>query len=196
MIIKKIEPSSVTSEDIKLYKEKTSKLKGYIFTANDVGMDKRIISLRLTEEDELILVNPKIEQTAEKPVVYYEKDTNKSNKVRKTIRSPYLLVETDNLGKVEFKPSKENWETEKWANGDEFLSDAGLLECVLVQRLMDAISGIDITSPQRAYSETIINTKKEPGRNERVMLQGPNGEMQFVKYKNANQWISEGYQLM
>jgi hypothetical protein len=195
MIIKKIEQSPVTAEDIKLYKEKTSKLKGYMFTANDVNINKRIVSLRL-EEDELILVNPKIIETAEKPVVYYEKDTNKSNKVRKTIRSPYLVIETDNLGKVEFKPSKENWETEKWKNGDEFLSDVGLLECVLIQRLMDAISGIDVTSLERAYSETIVKTQKEPGRNERVMLQGPNGEMQFVKYKNANQWISQGYQLV
>ena len=96
---------------------------------------------------------------------------------------------------MEFKPSKENWETEKWKDGNEFLSDAGLLETVLVQRLMDAIEGIDITSPERAYSDTVIK-RKEPGRNERVMLQGPNGEMQFVKYKNANQWISKGYQLM
>ena len=195
MIIKKIEPSSVTAEDIKVYKERTSKLKGYMFTANDVNMDKRIISLRLTEDEELVLVNPKIADTAPQPVVYYEKDTNKANKVRKTIRSPYLLIETDNLGKVEFKPTKENWETDKWSSADEFLSDAGLLECVLVQRLMDAISGVDLTSPERAYSETIVR-KKEPGRNERVMLQGPNGEMQFVKYKNANQWISKGFQLL
>ena len=196
MIIKKIEQSPVTAEDIKLYKEKTSKLKGYMFTANDVNMDKRIVSLRLTEEDELILVNPTILQSAEQPVVYYEKDTHKPTKVRKTIRSPYLVVETDNLGKVEFKPTKENWETEKWKNADEYLSDAGLLECVLIQRLMDAIAGIDLTSPERAYSETVVKTQKEPGRNERVMLQGPNGEMQFVKYKNAGSLISQGYKLM
>ena len=194
MIIKKIQQSPVTADDIKVYKERTSKLKGYMFTANDVDMDKRIISLRLVD-DELVLVNPTLVEHSEQPVVYYEKDTIKATKVRKTIRSPYLLIETDNLGKVEFKPSKENWETEKWKDGNEFLSDAGLLESVLVQRLMDAIEGIDITSPERAYSDTVIK-RKEPGRNERVMLQGPNGEMQFVKYKNANQWISKGYQLM
>ena len=195
MIIKKIEQSPVTAEDIKLYKEKTSKLSGYMFTANDVNMNKRIISLRLTD-DELILVNPTLVQHAEQPVVYYEKDTHKPTKVRKTIRSPYLVIETDNLGKVEFKPTKENWETEKWNGANEFLSDAGLLECVLVQRLMDAIAGIDLTSPERAYSETVVKTQKEPGRNERVMLQGPNGEMQFVKYKNAGSLISQGYKLM
>ena len=194
MIIKKIQQSPVTADDIKIYKERTSKLKGYMFTANDVDMDKRIISLRLVD-DELVLVNPTLVEHSEQPVVYYEKDTIKATKVRKTIRSPYLLIETDNLGKVQFKPSKENWETEKWKDGNEFLSDAGLLESVLVQRLMDAIEGIDITSPERAYSDTVIK-RKEPGRNERVMLQGPNGEMQFVKYKNANQWISKGYQLM
>ena len=194
MIIKKIQQSPITADDIKIYKERTSKLKGYMFTANDVDMDKRIISLRLVD-DELVLVNQTLVEHSEQPVVYYEKDTIKATKVRKTIRSPYLLIETDNLGKVEFKPSKENWETEKWKDGNEFLSDAGLLESVLVQRLMDAIEGIDITSPERAYSDTVIK-RKEPGRNERVMLQGPNGEMQFVKYKNANQWISKGYQLM
>ena len=194
MIIKKIQQSPITADDIKIYKERTSKLKGYMFTANDVDMDKRIISLRLVD-DELVLVNPTLVEHSEQPVVYYENDTIKATKVRKTIRSPYLLIETDNLGKVEFKPSKENWENEKWKDGNEFLSDAGLLESVLVQRLMDAIEGIDITSPERAYSDTVIK-RKEPGRNERVMLQGPNGEMQFVKYKNANQWISKGYQLM
>ena len=121
MIIKKIQQSPVTADDIKIYKERTSKLKGYMFTANDVDMDKRIISLRLVD-DELVLVNPTLVEHSEQPVVYYEKDTIKATKVRKTIRSPYLLIETDNLGKVEFKPSKENWETEKWKDGNEFLS--------------------------------------------------------------------------
>ena len=194
MIIKKIQQSPVTADDIKIYKERTSKLKGYMFTANDVDMDKRIISLRLVD-DELVLVNPTLVEHSEQPVVYYEKDTIKATKVRKTIRSPYLLIETDNLGKVEFKPSKENWETEKWKDGNEFLSDAGLLESVLVQRLMDAIEGIDITSPERAYSDTVIK-RKEPGRNERVMLQGPNGEMQFVKSKKVDSYLQKGWNLI
>jgi hypothetical protein len=162
-----------------------------MFTAADVNIDKRIITIRLGNiEDELTLVNPKIEKTSEQPLVYFEKDSNKEKKVRKTIRFPYVLIDTDNLGKVEFKAEKSDWK-----NSDEFFGDTGLLECALVQRLIDAIDGIDITHPTRQYSETIIKDK-EPGRNERVMLQGPNGEMEFVKNKKIDSYLQNGWNLI
>ena len=184
MIVKKINQSEITAADIAEYKEKVSKLTGIVF---NVGMDKRIVTIRLKEiEDELTLVNPTISQFSEKPLVYFEKDTNK-NKVRKTIRVPWVIVNTDNLGKVEFKAEKEEWK-----DADEFFMDAGLLESVLVQRAIDAINGIDITDPIRQYSETIIKNK-ELGRNERVMLQGPNGEMEFVKNKKIDSYLQMGW---
>jgi hypothetical protein len=136
------------------------------------------------------LVNPKVIKYSETPLVYFEKDTNKSNKVRKTIRAPYLLIDTDNLGKVEFKAEKSDWK-----NSDEFFGDVGLLECVLVQRAIDAIDDIDITHPSRQYSETITKDK-EPGRNERVMLQGPAGEMEFVKSKKVDSYLQKGWNLI
>jgi hypothetical protein len=123
-------------------------------------------------------------------LVYFEKDSNKEKKVRKTIRHPYILIETDNLGKVEFKAEKTEWK-----NSDEFFGDVGLLECVLVQRLIDAINGIDITHPSRQYSETFFKDK-QPGRNERVMLQGPAGEMEFVKSKKVDSYLQKGWNLI
>ena len=71
----------------------------------------------------------------------------------------------------------------------------GLFECVLAQRLIDSIDGIDVNSPLRRYTQQITSVK-EPGRNERVMLQSPDGEMEFVKYKNAKPLLAKGYQLM
>jgi peptide deformylase len=187
MIVKKIEQSPITQEDISQYKERVSKLTGMVFNASDVNMDKRIISIRMGNvEDELILVNPTINKYSDKPLVYFEKDTNK-NKVRKTIRLPWVIVNTDNLGQVEFKAEKEDWK-----NADEFFMDAGLAECVLVQRAIDSINGIDITNPIRVYSETIVKDK-QPGRNERVMLQGPNGEMEFVKLKKVDSYLQNGW---
>ena len=191
MKVQKINESPITQEDINLYKNAISKLEGIVFNASDVNIDKRIITIRLGNiEDELTLVNPKVTKYSETPLVYFEKDTNKSNKVRKTIRAPYLLIDTDNLGKVEFKAEKNDWK-----NSDEFFGDVGLLECVLVQRAIDAINDIDITHPSRQYSETITKDK-EPGRNERVMLQGPAGEMEFVKSKKVNSYLQKGWNLI
>ena len=191
MKVQKINESSIIQDDIKLYKDAISKLEGFVFNASDVNMDKRIITIRLGNvEDELTLVNPKVSKYSETPLVYYEKDTHKANKVRKTIRSTYLLIDTDNLGKVEFKAEKNDWK-----DADEFFGDVGLLECVLIQRAIDAINGIDVTHPSRQYSETITKDKT-PGRNERVMLQGPAGEMEFVKTKKVESYLQKGWNLI
>ena len=191
MKVQKISKSSITDKDISNYKQAISKLNGFMFTAADVDIDKRIITIRLGNiEDELTLVNPVVLKESERPLVYFEKDSNKEKKVRKTIRHPYLLIETDNLGKVEFKAEKSDWK-----NSDEFFGDTGLLEVVLVQRLIDAINGIDITHPTRQYSETFVKDK-EPGRNERVMLQGPAGEMEFIKNKKVDSYLQKGWSII
>jgi hypothetical protein len=192
MKIKKINHGPISAEDVSNYKQLVSNLEGVVFSAADVSLDTRIITIRLgNKEDELTLVNPKVISISDKPLVYFEKDTNK-NKVRKTIRYPWLVVDTDNLGKVEFKATSETFD---WKTADEFFSDAGLLEAVLVQRGLDAIDGIDITHPARQYSETITKDK-QPGRNERVMLQGPNGEMEFVKNKKVDSYLQKGWNLI
>jgi hypothetical protein len=191
MKVQKIESCEITSDDVAIYKNAISKLEGYVFNASDINLEKRIISIRLGNiEDELVLVNPKLINTSEQSVVYFEKDTNKDKKVRKTVRFPHIVIQTDNLGKVEFKAEKTEWK-----DADEFFGDAGLLECVLVQRALDAIDGIDITHPLRAYTET-IRKQKAAGRNERVMIQGPNGEMEFVKSKKIDSYLQKGWQLI
>jgi peptide deformylase len=192
MKVKLINPSPILNDDIELYKDRTSKLKGVVFTSNDIGLDKRIVSVRLIGDDDLVLVNPVIVEKSDNLLVYFEKDSNKANKVRKTIRYPYLIVDTDNLGRVEFKATNE---TNKWENINHLMEDAGLLEAVLVQRAIDAIDGIDITDKRRAYTET-VQSKKEPSRNERVMLQSSTGETVFVKYKKAEEYIKMGYRLL
>ena len=190
MKVKRVENTPVTAEELNLYKEKVSKLKGFAFNALDVGMEKRIITLNFGGEyDELTLVNPVVTELSDDVVVYFEKDTNK-NKTRKTLRYKSFKVNTDNLGVVEFSSDSDTWKTQ-----EEFFNDMGLFECVMAQRLIDSIDGIDVNSPLRRYTQQITADRK-PGRNERVMLQSPEGEMEFVKYKNAGPYLAKGYQLM
>jgi len=190
MIVRAINKTEVTNEDLTQYKNAISNLDGITFSGNDVGIDKRIITLRFGGEyDELTLVNPTIIERSDNMVVYYEKDSLK-NKTRKTVRHSSFSVETDNLGVVEFKADKSSWKDEK-----EYMEDIGLFECVIAQRLIDSIDGIDVNDTIRRYNPQITADKK-PGRNERVMLQSPEGAMEFVKYKKAEPLLNKGYQLV
>ena len=191
MIVKRVEKTPVTNEELNEYKKRISKLdKEYAVNALDVGMDKRIVTIKFGGEyDDLTLVNPIVTETSEAMVVYFERDSVKQ-KTRKTARHKSFKVDTDNLGVVEFSSDKDNWE-----NQDEYMNDLGLFECITAQRLIDSIDGIDVTSPIRRYSAEIKKEKK-PGRNERVMLQSPEGEMEFVKYKKAQPLLDKGYKLV
>jgi hypothetical protein len=191
MIVKRVEKTSVTNEELNLYKERISKLdKEFAVNALDVGMDKRIVTIKFGGEyDDLTLVNPAVTEVSDAMVVYFEKDSVK-NKTRKTTRHKSFKVDTDNLGLVEFSSDKDTWENEQ-----EFMNDLGLFECITAQRLIDSIDGIDVNSPLRRYTAEIKKEKK-PGRNERVMLQSPEGEMEFVKYKKAQPLLDKGYKLV
>jgi hypothetical protein len=190
MKIQRVEKTPVTTEELNEYKKRISKLNEVACNALDVGMDKRIITLKFGGEyEDLTLVNPTVTKVSDDVVVYFERDTYK-NKTRKTTRHTSFTVDTDNLGVVEFSADKKEWK-----DSNEFFNDLGLFECVMAQRLIDSIDGIDVNSPLRRYTQQITSEKK-PGRNQRVMLQSPEGEMEFVKYKNAGPYLERGYQLM
>ena len=192
MIVKRIERTPVTNEELNEYKEKISKLENeYAVNASDVGMDKRIVTIKFGGEyDELTLVNPKVTETSKEMVVYFEKELDKKKKVRKVARHQWFKIDTDNLGIVEFSSDKKQWKDQ-----EEYMNDLGLFECITAQRLIDSIDGISINSSIRRYSGQ-IKAEKTPGRNERVMLQSPEGEMEFVKYKKAQPLLDKGYKLV
>jgi len=192
MIVKRIERTPVTNEELNEYKEKISKLENeYAVNASDVGMDKRIVTIKFGGEyDDLTLVNPKVTETSKEMVVYFEKELDKKQKVRKTARHQWFKIDTDNLGIVEFSSDKKEWKDQ-----EEYMNDLGLFECITAQRLIDSIDGVSINSSIRRYSGQ-IKAEKTPGRNERVMLQSPEGEMEFVKYKKAQPLLDKGYQLV
>jgi peptide deformylase len=192
MIVKRVEKTAVTNEELNEYKKQISKLdKEYAVNALDVGMDKRIVTIKFGGDyDELTLVNPTVTETSKEMVVYFEKELEGKQKVRKTARHQWFKIDTDNLGIVEFSSDKKEWKDQ-----DEYMNDLGLFECITAQRLIDSIDGISINSSIRRYSGQ-IKAEKKPGRNERVMLQSPEGEMEFVKYKKAQPLLDKGYQLV
>jgi peptide deformylase len=191
----KIEPSDLTNEQIddistKLLTE-LAKHGGLGLSANQIGLKDRVCLINVI--DPIILVNPRIIETSNSTIAYAEQCLSLPKTMKspvKTIRYKSITVECDNLGKVEFGPNKD-----QWASSAEFFSDQGLLESVCAQHEIDHLNGILITDSNRRYTTTRTVGKKY-GRNERVMIKGPDGSTEFMKYKKAEQLIGLGYDIV
>ena len=194
-IRKAIEPTPMTQIEIDeisttLLQELT-KHGGIGLSANQIGLDVRACVINVTEP--LVLINPKVLEVSEDTVAYVEQCLSIPKSIRKpvkTVRHKSFKVETDNLGIVEFSPTKTDWK-----DSNEFFSDEGLLECVCAQHEIDHLNGILITDPARKYTQTITRAKKY-GRNERVMVKLPNGDTEFMKYKKAQPLLSVGAEIL
>ncbi len=183
MRVKEIKNTTVSDAELNQYRGRVSKYKldKWAYTALDVGMDKRIVTVNVQEE--ITFINPRITDQSQKPVIYFEHD---GKKYRRTIRHTRIKVESDNLEPVEFSATKTQWD-----DFEDMMADTGLTECVLVQRIIDAIDGIDINHPSVKFNPQVVN-EKTYSRNERVMIQSDDGETQFVKYKHAKPLLESG----
>lgn len=185
-----IQESDITKKDIDSYIKAAAETDMSFFSANDLDIPdkKRIISITNSDGDLVHLVNPKIKKTFGNKHIYFEQDTYKQ-KIRKTVRYKYIVVETDNIGDVEFVSNVD------WQSLNECLTDPDMMICVYVQRLIDAINGIDVNSNNRRYSIQVTN-EENIGRNERVMLQSPEGDTIYIKYKHFDIYRDRGYRLL
>ena len=63
----------------------------------------------------------------------------------------------------------------------------------------DAIIEYNSTDDQRikdrVYSTTVVK-KQSYGRNDKIVMKSPTGEMEEVKYKNANKYFLKGYEIV
>jgi peptide deformylase len=185
-LTKQIQPKPLTQEEIddisvKLL-EGLKQYGGIGLSANQIGLDVRACVINVKEP--LVLINPVVVEVSSDTVAYVEQCLSIPKTMRKpvkTVRHKSFTVECDNLGTVIFSPDNK---VGNWKDSNEFFSDAGLLECVCAQHEIDHLNGVLITDTSRRYTTTVIAPKKY-GRNEMVMVQLPNGETEFMKYKKA-----------
>ena len=102
---------------------------GYGLSANQLGITN-IRACIVNVIEPMVLINPRIVEASNEKLVYAESCLSLPktiDKPVKTVRHRKVIVETDNLGKIEFSPDFA--EDREWKNADEFYNDKGLLEC-------------------------------------------------------------------
>ena len=162
---------------------------GVGLSANQIGVNKRACVIKFNDV-ELFLLNPVITERSNEGFIFYEGCLSIPDTIRKpvrTIRSTYVVVQTDNLGELRFEINpEEDRKSEGQVSEDT-------MKTVIVQHEIDHLDGITIKD--RVYSTTIVK-KQSYGRNDKIVMKAPNGDLVEVKYKKANDYFLKGYEVV
>jgi len=162
---------------------------GVGLSANQIGVNKRACVIKFNDV-ELFLLNPVIIERSNEGFIFYEGCLSIPDTIRKpvrTIRATHVVVQTDNLGELRFEI---NPEEDRKLQG-QISEDT--MKTVIVQHEIDHLDGITIKD--RVYSTTIVK-KQSYGRNDKVVMKAPDGELVEVKYKKANDYFLKGYEVV
>jgi len=161
---------------------------GVGLSANQIGVNKRACVIKVNDT-ELFLLNPIIVERSKDGFLFYEGCLSMPDTMKKpvrTIRANYIVVQTDNLGEIRFEINPEEDRA-----GDKVSEDT--MKTVIVQHEIDHLDGITIKD--RVYSTTVVK-KQEYGRNDKVIMKSPDGELIEVKVKKANNYFLQGYEIV
>ena len=159
---------------------------GLGISANQLGIRKRACIINVGDEP-LFLVNPIITEKDKEGFIFYEGCLSMPKTMEmpvRTIRSVKIKVMTDNLGELTFEINPA---------GDKESVSPETLRTVVVQHEIDHLDGFTIKD--RIYSTT-IKKRQTYGRNEKILMKSPTNEFVEVKYKKANEYFLQGYEIV
>ena len=161
---------------------------GLGISATQIGIKKRACYINFGDE-ELFLVNPIIKEKSKEGFLFMEGCLSIPSSLTKpvrTIRSSKVIVQTDNLGELTFEINAEGDKVNESVSKETMMT-------VIVQHEIDHLDGFTIKD--RVYSTTFVK-KVNYGRNDKIIMKSKAGEMVEVKYKNANKYFLEGYEIV
>lgn len=161
---------------------------GLGISATQLGIKKRACYIKFRDE-ELFLLNPIVKEKSKEGFLFYEGCLSIPSTVERpirTIRASKVVIDTDNLGELTFEINPDK-------DGKDDQVSTETMMTVIVQHEIDHLDGFTIKD--RVYSTTVVNRTKY-GRNEKIIMKSPTGEMVDVKYKNANKYYLQGYEIV
>ena len=161
---------------------------GLGISATQIGIKKRVCYIQFGDE-ELFLVNPMIKEKSKDGFLFMEgclSIPSTLSKPIRTIRACKVVIDTDNLGELTFEINPEG------DKSNESISKETMMT-VVVQHEIDHLDGFTIKD--RVYTTTFVK-KVNYGRNDKIVMKSKEGELLEVKYKNANKYFLQGYEIV
>ena len=172
----------------KQLEEALTEYPGLGISATQLGIKKRACYIKFGEE-ELFLVNPMIKEKSKEGFLFMEGCLSipaSLTKPTRTIRACKVVVDTDNLGELTFEINPEGDKQNEQISKETMMT-------VIVQHEIDHLDGFTIKD--RVYNTQVVK-KVNYGRNDKIVMKSKEGEMVEVKYKNANKYFLEGYEIV
>ena len=161
---------------------------GLGISATQLGIKKRACYINFGDE-ELFLVNPIIKEKSKEGFLFMEGCLSIPSSLTKpvrTIRASKVIVDTDNLGELTFEINPEGDKVNESISKETMMT-------VIVQHEIDHLDGFTIKD--RVYNTQVVK-KVDFGRNEKIVMKSKEGEMVEVKFKNANKYFLQGYEIV
>ena len=161
---------------------------GLGISATQLGIKKRACLIQFGDE-ELFLLNPVIKEKSKDGFLFYEGCLSIPRSLKRpvrTIRACKVVVDTDNLGELTFEINPEGDKQGETVSKETMMT-------VIVQHEIDHLDGFTIKD--RVYTTTVVK-RQTYGRNDKVVMKSPEGEMVEVKYKKANDYFLKGYEIV
>jgi peptide deformylase len=161
---------------------------GLGISATQIGIKKRACLIKFGDE-ELFLVNPIITEKSKEGFLFFEGCLSIPSTLTKpirTIRASKVIVQTDNLGELTFEINPEGDKANESVSKETMMT-------VIVQHEIDHLDGFTIKD--RVYNTQIVK-RQTYGRNEKIVMKSKEGELIEVKFKNANKFFLEGYEIV
>jgi len=164
------------------------KYPGLGISATQIGIKKRACLIQFGDE-EFFFLNPVIKEKSNEGFLFYEGCLSIPKTLEKpirTIRACKVVVDTDNMGEMTFEINPEGDKQGEQVSKETMMT-------VIVQHEIDHLDGFTIKD--RVYSTTVVK-KQSYGRNDKVVMKSPEGDMVEVKYKKANDYFLKGYEIV
>jgi peptide deformylase len=161
---------------------------GLGISATQLGIKKRACLIQFGDED-LFLLNPVIKEKSNEGFLFYEGCLSIPRTIERpirTIRACKVVIDTDNLGEMTFEINPEGDK-----QGEQISKET--MMTVIVQHEIDHLDGFTIKD--RVYTTTVVK-KQTYGRNDKVVMKSPEGDMVEIKYKKANDYFLKGYEIV
>ena len=161
---------------------------GLGISATQLGIKARACLIQFGEV-ELFLLNPVIKEKSKEGFLFFEGCLSIPSTLVKpirTIRASKIVVDTDNLGELTFEINPEGDKQNEQVSKETMMT-------VIVQHEIDHLDGITIKD--RVYNTQIVK-KTTYGRNDKIVMKSPTGEMEEIKYKHANKYFLQGYEIV